>query len=96
MSRRPDEQQPLIPAPIAAQVKKGLIRTVVPYAVAAILTGAIKLGIELDQAWLEDFVTGAVLVVYYLTIRLLEELRDSRFGVFLGSVGRPNYAKPGK
>lgn len=68
-----------------------LRRTLVPM-IVGLVTGSF-LAQFIDQASLENVISGVVTAVYYLAIRLLES-KVPGFGVLLGSRKQPVYIDP--
>lgn len=68
-----------------------LRRTLVPM-IVGLVTGSF-LAQFVDQASLENVISGVVTAVYYLAIRLLES-KVPGFGVLLGSRKQPVYIDP--
>lgn len=68
-----------------------LRRTLVPM-IVGLVTGSF-LAQFVDQASLENVISGVVTAVYYLAVRLLES-KVPGFGVLLGSRKQPVYIDP--
>ena len=68
-----------------------LRRTLVPM-IVGLVTGSF-LAQFVDQASLENLISGVVTAVYYLAVRLLES-KVPGFGVLLGSRKQPVYIDP--
>lgn len=71
-----------------------VIRTAVPYLAGLLVTAALKLGVDLDEATATQAVTVAVGFVWYVSFRLLERWKPG-FGWLLGSPKQPTYTKEG-
>lgn len=68
-----------------------IIRTVVPAIVGAILTAALKLGLDLDAGAVTSIVQVVVTAAYYAAARLLEQHVGPLWGRLLGAAKPPTY-----
>lgn len=84
------------PLPISTPaLVTSLLRTIVPSIVALASAGLLKVGIKIDDAFLENLVSGVcgvvVMALYYLGLRVLEHFRSSKWGILLGFPSAPVY-----
>lgn len=78
----------------------GLIRTIVPYIVGAILywvgAGLLYLGLEVDLSGLSEFLTQLITIslaaVYYQIVRWLERNKNGKWGWLIGLASQPVYS----
>lgn len=71
------------------------IRTHVPVLVGTLISFLATLGLDLDvktQAGLIAGLTGVIISLYYLIVRLIEK-KFPKVGILLGSTKTPNYDK---
>lgn len=68
---------------------KSLARTVVPFVVGAVITLALKAGVDLHGYAPE--LTVAVGAVYYALVRVAEQYVSEHFGWLLGVAAKPVY-----
>lgn len=71
------------------------IRTHVPVLVGTLISFLTTLGLDLDvetQAGLIAGLTGVIISLYYLIVRLIEK-KFPKVGILLGSTKTPNYDK---
>lgn len=74
-----------------SDLAKSYVRTVVPIVVGAIITWALRHGVDLNgYAWL---VEAAVTATYYTAFRLAEHYLSRQFGWLLGAAGGPRYPR---
>jgi hypothetical protein len=79
-----------------------VMRTLVPLVAGLVLTWAVQLGLDLDEATTTPYVTAALTAAYYLVFRGLEEAAErlawqplqTLAGVLLGWARPPQYVKP--
>ncbi|WP_086746184.1 hypothetical protein [Streptomyces scabiei] len=78
------------------------IRTAVPVVAGLVLTGAARLGLDLDDATTTMYVMAGLTAGYYAVFRLLEELAErmawgplqTLAGILLGWARPPQYVTP--
>ena len=75
-----------------------IVRTLTPQLVAWVAIFATKAGLDIraDDPMVAILVAQLFAGVYYITVRVLEELRGSRWGWLLGKPGKPAYYQEGK
>lgn len=67
-----------------------IIRTLTPMVAGFLVTAALKLGVELDDATATQAVAVGLGVIWYVASRLLEKWKPS-FGWLLGTPKQPTY-----
>lgn len=73
-----------------------IVRTLIPLLVAAVVTYAAKVGLDVDSAALSSLLGGVVGSAYYIVVRLIET-KFPKFTWLLGSSAQPNgYSDDGK
>ena len=74
-----------------ADLLKSLIRTVVPVVVGLVVSGATRVGFEIDPAAVGAWLDGLFIAGYYTLVRAAEH-RLPWVGWFLGLPAEPSYA----
>lgn len=78
------------------QLATSLIRTLTPRLAAWLIVLAAKVEIDIDTTLATVIVAEIVGAAYYLTVRLLEQFKGSKWGRLLGVARQPSYAPAAK
>lgn len=71
-------------------IKNSIVRTLVPVIVGFLLTLALRLGIQIDQATVTTVVQAVITGLYYVGVRFLEHYKP-KAGILLGKASPPSY-----
>lgn len=72
-----------------------IVRTFTPQIAGVLVAWLVQLGVEIPEGVAQAIVVEAFAVVYYVVVRVLEQVRSSKWGWLLGAPKAPHYFTPG-
>lgn len=79
---------------LKTSIGTSVVRTITPVVAGAVLTAALKAGVDLDDGVITTTVGTVVTTGYYAAARWLEERISPRWGWLLGYANAPRYTPP--